>query len=288
MAAVSLPGRQSRRTGPVAGSIRCGPRSLVRPLGIRHRALGPARRTIPDDRAAATHYCRPGPARNRPLTSVYDAASQRIGSIDALGNRNTSVFDAAGRQTGSINPLGYRSTTVYDAASEPVSSIDPLLNRTTTVFDAAGRTIASNRSAAKPHDHALRRGQRGDGHYQCTRIPDDIRIQSDRQPLRTTDARGNITTTVYDAAARTVAGIDALGNRIDDGIDDAASRTVGSINALGNRSTTVYDMASERVAGDRSAFESDDTSVTTRQGGRLPRSIRWRTARPRCLTRPAR
>jgi len=62
------------------------------------------------------------------------------------------------------------------------------------------------------------------------------------------NARGAVTTTVYDAAGRTQAIDDAAGNRTTLGYD-AVGRQVSATNALGDTSTTVYDTAGRTAAG---------------------------------------
>src|SRR5262245_22796486 len=69
-------------------------------------------------------------------TTVYDAASNVIATVDQLGHRTTFAYDALDRWTGTVDALGGMTTTVYDAASNVIATVDQLGHRTTFVYDA--------------------------------------------------------------------------------------------------------------------------------------------------------
>jgi YD repeat-containing protein len=61
------------------------------------------------------------------------------------------------------------------------------------------------------------------------------------------NARKQRTTTVYDTAGESIAGIDPL-NRRSTTVYDLAGRTLANVNPLNQRTTTVYDAAGESIA----------------------------------------
>ena len=72
-------------------------------------------------------------------------------------------------------------------------------------------------------------------------------LDANRNPVRTVNPLGQVTTAVYDADNRQAAAADALGNRTTTGYDGAGN-PVRVVNPLGQATTAVYDADNRRVA----------------------------------------
>jgi RHS repeat-associated protein len=180
-------------------------------------------------------------------TFVYDAASNLIAEVNALGYRSTLTYDALNRLIATTDPLNHTNTTAYDAAGNVIQTIDALgyvntftydaLNRqasaqnpdggiNTTVYDAAGNVIASV--------DAL--GDRTTFSYDAL-----------NRQTQSTSALNGIATTVYDAVGNVTAVVDAVGNRTTM-VYDVLNRMIQETDPLNHSATFAYDAASRRVS----------------------------------------
>jgi RHS repeat-associated protein len=160
----------------------------------------------------------PGRPSGKRYTTVFDAASQAVATIDPLGRRNSTVFDAAGRTKATINGLGFRTTSGYDAASQNTSVTDALGRRSTTLFDLDGRVRAT---------------------IDALNFRTSIGYDAASRQVTVTNAIGAVLSTVYDGANRVRASVDGTGARTTMAYD-AANRRVSVQNPLGNLTTNAY------------------------------------------------
>ncbi len=213
--------------------------------------------------------------------TVYDAAGNRVQSIDALGRRTKFDYDDRGLMTETVYPDATplndsdnpRTKTEYDAAGRVTAEIDQLGRRTWFEYDKTGRQTK-------------------------TFFPDETPLVDTDNPFTETvydvagrtiaqiDERGNRTEFVYDAAGNQIATIlpDATPSDLKDNpritsIYDAAGHQVSTIDPLGNVTTSVFDDAgrpAETVFADGSSTSTgfdDQGRVTSRadQNGNITR-----------------
>ena len=82
--------------------------------------------------------------------------------------------------------------------------------------------------------------------------------------IRTTNALGNSTTSIFDPASRLIASIDPLLNRTSM-VYDASGRQVRTTNALNNSTTSIFDPAGRLLASIDPLLHR--TSIDLRRGG---------------------
>jgi RHS repeat-associated protein len=216
---------------------------------------------------AASRRTRTVNALGKVNTTIYDAADRSIALVNPLGNRWSSTYDAASRIIRMTNPLGKISTSVYDVADRPVAAINPLGFRTTTTYDAAGQAIrvtdANNKVSTTSYDAAGRVIASIDAN--ANRVTQIYDAASERLAL--VDARGNRTSFAYDSAGRQIWQMDALARRTTAGYD-TASRQISRTDARGNRTTYSFDSANRPTGprypdGTRATFVYDSVGRRT-------------------------
>jgi RHS repeat-associated protein len=176
----------------------------------------------------------------RTLTTVYDAASNVVASIDPLGNATTLAYDALNRITGQIDPLSNLSTTVYDAANNVVNRIDANGDKTTYAYDALDRLTTAT-----------------DARGGLTTVAYDA--VGDRLTL--TDPDGNVTTTAYDVLRRMTQQTDPL-NHTGTYAYDLGGRLTSTTDALGSRRDLTFD-ALNRQTGETWTVSGSTTNALT-------------------------
>ena len=199
---------------------------------------------------------------------AYDAASNLIRTTNPLGQISTSVFRSGNRLIAQIDPLGNRTSYSYDASWNLIRVTNPLGQ----IYDQRVRHdqpfVGTHRRPGQPHEHDLRLRRRPDPDDKSARLHHDDRVRqtaagpwpasircsigprqrstSTGRQIRTTNPLGFSTTTVYDAASRTVANVDPLLNRTSYAYD-AASRPIRNDESAGISSTRASTIAASRL-----------------------------------------
>jgi RHS repeat-associated protein len=199
---------------------------------------------------------------------TYNSRGEQTKLTEAVGTADVrsyaSSYDRAGQDIVDLNANGNAHTTTYDAAGRPQSQIDPF-GTVTTSYDLAGEVTKQLDQLNRPTTYSYDPMGRG---------------------KTTTDALGDVSTTVYDLAGnvtevddargyKTTYSYDALNRQVAmtgaAGTSDAATSTtvydaVGNvyqtIDALGHTSQNGYD-ALNRVTTLTEALGTSDQRVTT-------------------------
>jgi len=174
------------------------------------------------------------PDRNVPTETRYDALGRSFETVDALGHITRQEYDGAGRavttiqnyvDSGSVNsdmnvatPRAYdalgRTTVITDALGAASFQAYNALGQTTVMTDAAGRVSFAGYEGAgalrwqmSPDSRFTVQQLDGLGRMVATITNYDNGVVGGSEPVD----QDLITSTVYDAAGRTVATIDAAG-----------------------------------------------------------------------------
>ncbi len=201
------------------------------------------------DRAGrATHQRQPDPVTglvtgNSPVTQTfYDAASNVIKIINALGNATETDYDARNRAwrvqlppvTDSSNPASPiaavrpTSLTYYDLVGNAILTTDPQGSSSRTYYDFANRAIAS-RSNPITGNPAATLAAPGAGDISTSQI-----LDAGGLVLAAVDGNGNMTRNAYDSLGRLTASVTdpVTGNPVDPntaGFDPIAFRAGSGI-----------------------------------------------------------
>jgi len=208
-------------------------------------------------------------------------------SKDSLSNRFSTVYDAASRPVATINERGFRTTSTYDKVDRLVQKTNPLLQSTSYKFDAASRQVQRVDARGFPTTYAYDRADREKVRYYpdgtrytfaydttsnrilaqdstgvyswiydgVNRVISSVdafsaRLQYVYDPLgqrrRMIDPAGGLTTTVYDADRRLTALRNPLGE-LTTFVYDAAAREIDKTRADGSRTTMIYDLAGQQT-----------------------------------------
>jgi len=104
--------------------------------------------------------------------------------------------------------------TIFDAANSTLAVVDPLSNRTTSIYDVAKSSHRFQECLGKSVHDDTRRLQSNHRVGRSSIESNDILVLNGAsQQIQVKDANGKITTTVFDAAGRTVATINAVNFR---------------------------------------------------------------------------
>ena len=156
---------------------------------------------------------------------AYDISSNLIRTMNPLGQINTTLYDLACRPITQIDALGNRTSIAYDASWNQIrtdKSAGFYHDQRLRPRESPGGVY---RSRAESHERHVRPCRRSDPHDQSARIQHNrglrqaATVRRDRRSLlnhatltynlanraiRVQDANQKITTTIYDAAGRTV------------------------------------------------------------------------------------
>jgi YD repeat-containing protein len=227
-------------------------------------------------------------------TFEYDANGNAVAQVDALGHRTTYVYDADNRVERIVDALGQTTIYRYDANDNRVQVIDANGNASTSYFnadneltlavnaegeatsyayDANGNVIASTRHAqrlAMPVDPAVKPAPAADARDQITRFAFDALNRA----VRTVDAEGFRTDTMYDAVGNVIATtayaeraeINAAPavtpkDRLTRVAYDALDRQIEMIDAEGYTTRYGYDAVGNRTEQIRFAAKNDFTTL---------------------------
>ena len=177
----------------------------------------------------------PNTANAATRTTNYDAGSQVISTVDALGNPTTYVYDNAGRRTKVQNALNQVTTSTYDAAGNQLTVKDANGNTTTNAYDADNRLIKTTYPDAK---------------FDSTAYDAVGNVQS------RTDANGNTTTYGYDALNRLTSVTDALSQVTSYGYDEVGSR-ISQTDANSHTTSYQFDQRGRRIGRTLPAGQSE-------------------------------
>ncbi len=173
-------------TYDAAGRVRFQYDELNRVTEYRYDAFGRLDKTLlPDPTTGAITTA-------SPTTSYrYDAAGNRIATIDPRGFTTRFEYDAFNRLTAVVDAQGNRSRMVYDVAGQMVATVDALGRASYTLYDKRGRAIEQRQ--ADPDGV-------GPGLAPITRN----RFDAAGRVVETIDALGYSTTYQYDNLGRVI------------------------------------------------------------------------------------
>ncbi len=203
----------------------------------------------------------------------FDAAGNRVATIDPLGRRTELRYDDRNLlvetlfpdDTPAISTDNPRIRTEYDANGLVTARIDELSRRTEFQYDRAGqlvRTTYPDDTPADPLDNPFKRTEY-DAAGQVSASIDErgnrtqFEYDAAGRMIVTRDALGRVTRTDYDAAGRRIAVTDALSNTTRFVIDGRGLQTEIQY-ADGTRTTTSFDNRGQAVA------QTDQLNRTTR------------------------
>ncbi|MDP9933519.1 LysM peptidoglycan-binding domain-containing protein [Variovorax paradoxus] len=219
----------------------------------------------------------PDAATDRTSVFAHDGAGRRTFTVDALGGVNRVIYDAFGNVTqqiayaNAIAPPGAATTytdaalqaavsanagadriqrTAYDQANRQVFGVDAQGGTTESIYDGLGQNVETRRYARAIGTTGL----------STTASPGDIRAR-----LSTDAANDRISRQVFDAAGRSIYGIDPLGfvSRTDyDGLGQVRSTQQYALAIPSSTASTAAAVAAAVVASpnDRSTSYSRDAA----------------------------
>ncbi|WP_327066080.1 RHS repeat-associated core domain-containing protein [Kitasatospora sp. NBC_01302] len=158
----------------------------------------------------------------------YDPVSLGvIGITDPNGGLQTFTYDDHGNQTSASDPRGFTTVKAYDANDNLMSTTDPAGLQTTYTYDPT--TLQLTGTTQTPTDGVTPARTSTVSH-------DDPAHPGDA--TRTTDARGNTTTTGYDAMGDVISVTDPLGNTTKNGYDTARGLLSSTVSPVGTAAGT--------------------------------------------------
>lgn len=123
-------------TYDAVGRVRFQYDALNRVTEYRYDALGRLEKTLlPDPNGGDISTASPT------TTYRYDAAGNRIATIDPRGFTTQFEYDAYNRLIATVDPQGNRTRSVYDVAGQLVATVDALSRANYTLYDKRGRAI---------------------------------------------------------------------------------------------------------------------------------------------------
>ncbi|MBC5784230.1 LysM peptidoglycan-binding domain-containing protein [Ramlibacter sp. USB13] len=194
---------------------------------------------------------------------AYDAASRRIATTDALGNRTLFFYDADGALTHKVNALGEVQESRYDARGRLAAILSYAGRIATTGLTGGLASNAFTTALASIANAAL------DSRTTLTYTRDG-RVAS------TTDALGTVSTSTYDAfgdeASRQLSG--AAVNLLETYTVDRRGQRTGTLQSVGGTqlsTSTVYDAFGRTI-------RSTDANGNVREQAydRLGRVVSWK------------
>ncbi len=173
---------------------------------------------------------------------TYDAAGNRTGVTDVLGQTYNLTYNTRGQPTSISDPLGQITTLQYSSRGQVTSLTNALSQTVQFTYDAGGRLINTtdplNHTTAREYD-ALNRltavvdalSGRTTARYDANGNLTGLTDPTSRVISYTYDALNRQTGVMYPDGGQTTYGYDAVGN------------VISSTNALGQLSTRSYDAA---------------------------------------------
>jgi large repetitive protein len=156
----------------------------------------------------------------------FDDKGQIVSEADPLGGVTRREFDAHGRVTVEIDPSGARVQNRYDASGNLVSQTNRNGDIVRLSYDARGLPLSLTTASG-----VTTRFEYNDAGLLTARLSDDgevleaIEYDQRGNPLRMTDANGNVETLEYNSQGIATANVDALGRRVELGLNEAGQAT---------------------------------------------------------------
>ncbi|MBO1416574.1 RHS repeat-associated core domain-containing protein, partial [Streptomyces sp. FH025] len=174
---------------------------------------------------------------------AYDPISLGVTAItDPRGNLQTAVYDDHGNQVGASDARGFTTAKSYDAADNLVSTLDAGGLLTSYNYDEAGHIATSGGTNAAGDGHNLptstvqRAADGSTGEHSVNLYYDDAAHPGDI--TRTVDARGNTSSSTYDAAGNLTSTTDAAGKTAKRGYDQARGLLTSEVSPRGTEAGT--------------------------------------------------
>jgi RHS repeat-associated protein len=194
------------------------------------------------------------------VSTVYDADSNVVQTIDELGQKTTYSYDSLNRPSQTIDPRGGITTTVYDADSNTVNVIDADGNKTTFSYDAANeltqQTDALGHSATFAYDQAGRLSSTTDRDGRLRTFRYDADNRETGETWTASGSTQNVLTFSYDGVGNVLTAADYAGTYTMS--YDALNRVSVTQEPFGQTLTATYD-----AAGNRTQFQDSQGGLQT-------------------------
>ena len=195
------------------------------------------------------------------VTTYSNDPYNRVGTIDALGNKTTYAYDWMGNQVGETDALGNKTTYAYDSQGHVTKKTEALGRVTDYTYDLDGRKLTE----------ATKRTNNGAPQTLVT----SYQYDAAGRLLKRTYPDATSTTTEYSPTGRVTARVDELGHRTTY-VYDALDRLTMTTRPDGTSETVTYDAENRRAsttdaAGYTTTYQYDNVgrlTVTTHPDGK--------------------
>jgi RHS repeat-associated protein len=194
------------------------------------------------------------------LTFVYDALNRQTVTVDGLGNRTTALFDAAGNLTGALDANAHLTQFIFDVANRQTATVDSTGNRTTSTLDPAGNATAVTDPLNHTTSYLFDALNRNTVTIDALSFRTTTLIDAVGNVTQITDAQNNTTTFAFDADNRKISQTDPSGKTATFAYD-ALGLMTGTTDRDGRSRTFSYDADNRLIT--ETWFNSSGSAVNT-------------------------